>query len=284
MADITQLKIGSTTYDLRDPSKVSKAGGDTIAGNLGIQGILGANSIITTGIECDSISGTSADSGKVIQWDPSGYCAYYFPKSSTSTFSSNNEILTWDSVINSSTKLTTLNITPVNPTLAYGTTTTIGYIGGQAFKVTMPAGSSSSFSYSSSSSDSNFPLIAKPATGSTSTSSAPVYTTQVYLNPKNGELSAASFYATSDKRLKENIKEYIPQKSILDLPIVEFDFKESGCHTIGCLAQDLQEICPEIVNTDSNGYLSINESKIIYLLLDEVKKLRKEVDMLKEGA
>jgi hypothetical protein len=62
---------------------------------------------------------------------------------------------------------------------------------------------------------------------------------------------------------------------------VEFDYINTGNHQIGCLAQDLQEICPEIVNTDENGYLSINESKIVYLLLQEVKKLRKEVDELK---
>lgn len=99
---------------------------------------------------------------------------------------------------------------------------------------------------------------------------------------QTGQITATSFYATSDKRLKENIKEFIPQKSILDLPVVEFDFKDSGEHTIGCLAQDLQEICPQIVNENDNGYLSINENKIIYLLLDEVKKLRKEINLLKE--
>lgn len=100
---------------------------------------------------------------------------------------------------------------------------------------------------------------------------------------QTGQITATSFYATSDKRLKENIKEFIPQKSILDLPVVEFDFKDSGEHTIGCLAQDLQEICPQIVNENANGYLSINEGKIIYLLLDEVKKLRKEINLLKEN-
>lgn len=63
--------------------------------------------------------------------------------------------------------------------------------------------------------------------------------------------------------------------------MVEFDFKETKKHTIGCLAQDLQEICPEIVSEDEKGFLSIEESKIIYLLLDEVKKLRAEVDQLK---
>jgi hypothetical protein len=93
-----------------------------------------------------------------------------------------------------------------------------------------------------------------------------------------GQLTAPSFYASSDRRLKENIKEFKPQKSILELPIVEFDFKDSKSHQIGCIAQDLQEICPEIVNTNEDGYLSINENKIVYLLLDEVKKLKSELN------
>jgi hypothetical protein len=96
-------------------------------------------------------------------------------------------------------------------------------------------------------------------------------------------LNATGFKATSDRRLKENIKEFKPQSSILDLPIVEFDFKETKKHTIGCIAQDLQEICPEIVSKNEEGFLSIEENKLVYLLLDEVKKLRAEVNQLKKG-
>ena len=99
---------------------------------------------------------------------------------------------------------------------------------------------------------------------------------------KAGEVTAQSFNAQSDKRLKTNIVDYSPNKSILDLPIKEFDYITTEKHAIGCIAQDLQEICPEIVDEDDKGYLSIQESKIVYLLLDEVKKLRKELDELKE--
>ena len=127
----------------------------------------------------------------------------------------------------------------------------------------------------------NYYLLASSTSAPTSgTAYEANYNTSVKLNG-NGQLTASSFYATSDKRKKENIKEFIPQKSILDLPVVEFDFKDSGAHQIGCIAQDLQEICPEIVSADESGYLSINESKIVYLLLDEVKKLRKEVNELR---
>ena len=93
-------------------------------------------------------------------------------------------------------------------------------------------------------------------------------------------VSSGYFNATSDKRLKKNIKSWRPTKSILDLPLVEFDFKKDNSHHIGCIAQDLQKICPELVSKNEDGYLTIDESKIVYLLIDEVKKLKERVDEL----
>ena len=97
------------------------------------------------------------------------------------------------------------------------------------------------------------------------------------------KVSAPTFCATSDKRLKENITPLKVEKSILDLPVYKYNFisDENKKEHIGCLAQDLQEICPEIVHESKDGYLSIEESKIVYLLLEEVKKLRKEIDELR---
>lgn len=101
----------------------------------------------------------------------------------------------------------------------------------------------------------------------------------------SGNVSGYSFSAKSDRRLKENIIEYRSEKSILDLPVYKYNFisDENKKEHLGCLAQDLQEICPEIVNEDKDGYLAIQESKIVYLLLKEVKKLKKELDMLKNS-
>lgn len=102
------------------------------------------------------------------------------------------------------------------------------------------------------------------------------------IDASGGTVKAQSFNAVSDRRLKENIVEYSPNKSILDLPIYSYNFisDEKKTKKIGCLAQDLKEICPEIVKEDDKGYLSIEENKIVYLLLDEVKKLKKRVDEL----
>lgn len=96
----------------------------------------------------------------------------------------------------------------------------------------------------------------------------------------SGTVQAQSFYATSDARKKENIRDFHNDKSILGLPIKKFDFIGGAKDQIGCIAQDLQEICPELVNEDKDGYLSIAEAKIIYLVIDEVRELKSRVDIL----
>ena len=105
--------------------------------------------------------------------------------------------------------------------------------------------------------------------------------TKIFNIDCNGNVTANTYNAASDKRLKENIIDYKPEKSILDLPIKKFDFIDGPKNQIGCIAQDLKEICPEIVNENEKGYLSIQENKLVYLLLDEVKKLKNEVEELK---
>lgn len=97
------------------------------------------------------------------------------------------------------------------------------------------------------------------------------------------KVQAKTFDAISDVRKKTAIQDYICKKSILDLPIKKFEFIDDETHTknIGCIAQDLQEICPEIVHEDADGYLSIEETKLVYLLLQEVKELKKEINALK---
>lgn len=106
---------------------------------------------------------------------------------------------------------------------------------------------------------------------------------QIFNVSSVGQVTAGSFNAKSDAQLKENFQPLKTKKSILDLPTYKFDFIDGLKNQIGCKAQDLQEICPEIVDEGTDGYLSIQESKIVYLLLEEVKKLRKEIDELKEG-
>ncbi len=105
-------------------------------------------------------------------------------------------------------------------------------------------------------------------------------TTKVTIS-NGGTVTATSFTSGSDIRIKENIEEFKYTKSILDLPIKKFDYIDGPKNQIGCIAQDLQKLYPELVKEDDEGYLSINESKLVYLLIEEVKQLKKELKQVK---
>ena len=52
----------------------------------------------------------------------------------------------------------------------------------------------------------------------------------------------------------------------------------------GLVAQDLQEIYPDLVYENDNGYLAINYTEIIPLLIQSIKELKEEVDKLASAA
>ena len=62
-----------------------------------------------------------------------------------------------------------------------------------------------------------------------------------------------------------------------------FKFKEGdGSRKIGLLAQEVEKVIPEIVATDSEGYLSISYGHIVAYLVEGIKELRKENKELRE--
>ena len=76
-------------------------------------------------------------------------------------------------------------------------------------------------------------------------------------------VSSATFTAYSDKRLKENIVDLPSQLSnIMALRPVEFDFKgyENGeGHQLGFIAQEVQEIYPDLVGEGTDGMLTLSD-------------------------
>lgn len=96
------------------------------------------------------------------------------------------------------------------------------------------------------------------------------------------QIEGLSFNATSDERLKTNIQTLNYHDSILDVPVREYDWKATGKHAIGFVAQELQRVYPELVDEGENGMLSIKETKLVYLLMEEVKKLKEEIENLKK--
>jgi len=88
-------------------------------------------------------------------------------------------------------------------------------------------------------------------------------------------------YYSSDKRLKDNIK---PIENSLDkvnkLTGYEFDWNDKQDiyegHDIGVIAQEVEEVAPEIVETRESGYKAIKYEKLTALLINAVKELTEE--------
>lgn len=100
-----------------------------------------------------------------------------------------------------------------------------------------------------------------------------------------------AYGSPSDIRLKENIK---PLEKALDkvlkLQGVTFDWKEDSetrqymnlKEDIGFIAQQVQEVVPEMVRQNENGLLSLRDRGFSALLVESIKELKKENDELRD--
>lgn len=120
-------------------------------------------------------------------------------------------------------------------------------------------------------------------------------------------MEATVFTVTSDKRYKKNIVTIDQTKSangIFVLNPVEYNLEQRYYKTpkdsaktetpffdeksqlftkkhFGLLAQELQQIYPELVYEDTDGYLSVDYIGLIPLLIQSVKELKSEIETLK---
>lgn len=94
----------------------------------------------------------------------------------------------------------------------------------------------------------------------------------------NGRVNAPiGFFQTSDKRVKTNIKS-INTIDADKVKLVEFDRTDTNHHGYGVIAQDVEKYYPSIINTNSEGFKSVD---YIELLLIKVKYLENEIERLK---
>jgi len=94
-----------------------------------------------------------------------------------------------------------------------------------------------------------------------------------------------AFYS-SDKRLKDNIIPISnPIEKIKSIGGYEFDWNDNQStyegHDIGVIAQEIEDVLPELVTTRNTGYKAVKYEKIIALLIEGIKEQQKQIDELK---
>lgn len=99
----------------------------------------------------------------------------------------------------------------------------------------------------------------------------------------SGGISAASYNATSDYRMKRNTQPLLITRKVDLLKPVEYDLS-GGSHDMGFLAHEVQEVLPFLVSgeKDGPGMQSMNYNGFIALLVKEVQDLKKENRELNE--
>ena len=90
---------------------------------------------------------------------------------------------------------------------------------------------------------------------------------------------------TSSKRYKENIVAMTtPSEKIYDLQPSNFIWKKTGENDFGLIAEQVHEILPELSVLDEKGRPeAVRYTMLSVLLLNEVQKLKKEIEELKEN-
>jgi hypothetical protein len=98
-------------------------------------------------------------------------------------------------------------------------------------------------------------------------------------------------YSTSDINFKENIQ-YIPNalEKLDKIGGYTFDWKSDEelvslhnfrGHDIGVIAQEIEEILPEVVATRDNGYKAVKYEKLTAFLIQVVKELKADNEDLR---
>lgn len=94
-----------------------------------------------------------------------------------------------------------------------------------------------------------------------------------------GIITATDFNSASDINLKENIQKIdSPIDKIIKIDGVRFNWKSDNKPSMGVIAQNIEEVLPELVNGDDSK--TVNYNGIIGLLIECVKTQQEQIDDL----
>ena len=108
--------------------------------------------------------------------------------------------------------------------------------------------------------------------------------TDVHMASDQGAtVHCAAVVEGSALEIKKNISEIeSPLEKISKLRGIEFDYKETDKHSIGMIAEEVNEVFPELVTKNPDGEVeAMSYSRMTAVLLEAIKELNQEVKELK---
>lgn len=121
-----------------------------------------------------------------------------------------------------------------------------------------------------------------------------------------GDFTATNVYTSSDVRLKDNISDISEGESatsldkLMNVNVIKYNLKEEAFGSDSCnksekvekatslvhfgvSAQELQEIYPNLVKDGQDGYLAVNYTELVPVLIRSIQELKQELDEMKGG-
>ncbi len=97
-------------------------------------------------------------------------------------------------------------------------------------------------------------------------------------------VNSPAFYYTSDESLKYNIKDIQNATDIISqLRGVTFNWHKDGRADVGLIAQEVEDVLPELVHTDSTtGLKSVEYANLIAPLIEAIKEQQREIETLRQ--
>jgi hypothetical protein len=90
----------------------------------------------------------------------------------------------------------------------------------------------------------------------------------------NGNVQAINYFYTSDRRLKENIRPVEGLALVDQLNGVRFNWRANGKPEVGLIAQEVEQVLPELVNTSPiTGLKAVKYGNLVSPLIEAVKEL-----------
>jgi hypothetical protein len=97
------------------------------------------------------------------------------------------------------------------------------------------------------------------------------------------KLNGVPIATTSDVKLKTNIKPLENSlNKILQLRGVEYDRTDYGNHEIGMIAQEVEQVIPDLVQEDSEGTKVLHYQNLTAVLVEAVKEQQEQINTLKQ--
>jgi hypothetical protein len=106
----------------------------------------------------------------------------------------------------------------------------------------------------------------------------------------NGSVTGVGAYNSSDQRLKQDIRPLTNALALVQrLHGRRYQWNALGvqrggqahAEQVGVLAQELEQVLPELVNTGPDGYKAVNYAQLTPVLIEAIKELKAENDTLK---